>query len=637
MRGRWRGILLCIAWLNYSYGYCPLSLPQRAPVAEPCHSDRQARLKQQRDTLKLRKATPDMPFTRLGLDTSEYQKIVKEDPFLRYHGQFQLALFTVSNLTYETYKAKTAELPAVPTIPEYAQMLSIVEPVAEKRLGGFFRRPAEHEVYQSDNSLWISDEFFAEQRLAGTNPMAIQRVTFSAARGLNWADLKNLLNPSFDLNAEIRQMLTTEIPCSQGHRAVEWAIKKRLLYAWRVPICDDMVTMEDLYKFPGEGFNRTMWPMLSPIAIFASVPTGSQDPESKRRLMPLAIQMNYKPDSRVFTPRDGGHWTLAKLNLQLSDFGYSQMVEHLSKLHFPVELYCLSLDRHISTLHPLHEMMKWHCRGVVLSNTAGGPKLVQKGHFEHHLHAYGWKGAHDFIKRAAKTFRWKEMDLRENIFRRGLNDRRSLPYFPYRDDGHLILNVIESVVNEYIDIYYEGDEAVKSDFELQNFASEISADGTGLFGGVGKIRGFPPKILTRASLKEIITHMIWLMSAQHSVINYPANDYGSYVPNTPSKLYNDTRGPSDGSYSIYSLQHRHTTALQLRVFISLGVLRLDHLFDYGPNLDDMRARAILSKHYDRLSRRVGGILEERNKNRYQNGHLTYPYLMPRWLPNGIQT
>ena len=40
----------------------------------------------------------------------------------------------------------------------------------------------------------------------------------------------------------------------------------------------------------------------------------------------------FSPDSRVFTPKDGDNWMIAKLNLQLTDLGYSQMVEHLAKV-----------------------------------------------------------------------------------------------------------------------------------------------------------------------------------------------------------------------------------------------------------------------------------------------------------------
>ena len=37
--------------------------------------------------------------------------------------------------------------------------------------------------------------------------------------------------------------------------------------------------------------------------------------------------------SAVYTPEDGGNWMLAKLNLQITDLGYSQIVEHLAKVN----------------------------------------------------------------------------------------------------------------------------------------------------------------------------------------------------------------------------------------------------------------------------------------------------------------
>ena len=37
-------------------------------------------------------------------------------------------------------------------------------------------------------------------------------------------------------------------------------------------------------------------------------------------------------DSVVFTPKDEGNWMMAKLNVQVTDLGYAQIVEHLAKV-----------------------------------------------------------------------------------------------------------------------------------------------------------------------------------------------------------------------------------------------------------------------------------------------------------------
>ena len=35
----------------------------------------------------------------------------------------------------------------------------------------------------------------------------------------------------------------------------------------------------------------------------------------------------------MYTPEDGDNWMLAKLNLQITDLGYAQIVEHLGKVN----------------------------------------------------------------------------------------------------------------------------------------------------------------------------------------------------------------------------------------------------------------------------------------------------------------
>jgi len=77
--------------------------------------------------------------------------------------------------------------------------------------------------------------------------------------------------------------------------------------------------------------------------------------------------------------------------------------------------------------------------------------------------------------------------------------------------------------------------------------------------------------------------------------------------------------------------------MQNRLFGSLGLLRLDRLFDYGPFLNDERGREVLYKHHTQLQKTMEPLLDKRNKKRYEAGFLTYPYFLPRWLPNGIQT
>ena len=67
-------------------------------------------------------------------------------------------------------------------------------------------------------------------------------------------------------------------------------------------------------------------------------------------------------DSPVYSPENGDLWALAKENFQVTDFAYVEMVEHLLKTHLMMEPFCVCILRHLSKLHPLHQLLKYHCR-----------------------------------------------------------------------------------------------------------------------------------------------------------------------------------------------------------------------------------------------------------------------------------
>lgn len=76
---------------------------------------------------------------------------------------------------------------------------------------------------------------------------------------------------------------------------------------------------------------------------------------------------------------------------------------------------------------------------------------------------------------------------------------------------------------------------------------------------------------------------------------------------------------------------------QVSFALALSSFRYDRLLDYGFLLDDKTATQIVYRHHCSLMSGVQETLEQRNEARKQAGKLTYPYLLPKWLPNGIQT
>ncbi|KAM7429780.1 hypothetical protein ABFA07_019417 [Porites harrisoni] len=143
---------------------------------------------------------------------------------------------------------------------------------------------------------------------------------------------------------------------------------------------------------------------------------------------------------------------LAKLNVQITDIGYAQIVEHLAKIHYLMEPFCVILKRTFSSQHPLHQILKFHCREITVPNTFGTPKLVDEAQFMDLLFAHGNTGTTRLLKDFHKVATWEVTNLKEEVKKRGLDDRRLIPYFPYRDDGEEILGVIDHMVEKYVSL-----------------------------------------------------------------------------------------------------------------------------------------------------------------------------------------
>ena len=70
---------------------------------------------------------------------------------------------------------------------------------------------------------------------------------------------------------------------------------------------------------------------------------------------------------------------------------------------------------------------------------------------------------------------------------------------------------------------------------------------------------------------------------------------------------------------------------------ALSLFRFDSLFDYGNELLDPEAVKLVNGYYTYLMNVIQPQMQEKNRKRKEDNYLTYPYLIPRWLPNGIQT
>ena len=69
----------------------------------------------------------------------------------------------------------------------------------------------------------------------------------------------------------------------------------------------------------------------------------------------------------------------------------------------------------------------------------------------------------------------------------------------------------------------------------------------------------------------------------------------------------------------------------------IGSIRYDNFLDYASQLSDKKAGNIVEKYHNILMGPTLKLLQERNEKRLQDGHATYPYFLPGWIPNSIHT
>ena len=156
----------------------------------------------------------------------------------------------------------------------------------------------------------------------------------------------------------------------------------------------------------------------------------------------------------MYTPEDGGNWLLAKLNVQITDAGYAGIVEHLAKvmililkcctyficvfsydssdndnhndkrylswnfffkIHYLMEPFCVILKRTFSSQHPLHQILKFHCREMTVPNAFVTPTLVNEAGLTDLLFAYGNTGTIRLLKDSHKVATWEVTNLKEEV------------------------------------------------------------------------------------------------------------------------------------------------------------------------------------------------------------------------------
>ncbi len=444
-----------------------------------------------------------------------------------------------------------------------------------------------------------SDEVFAYTRLAGYNPVMIERV--------------NQLGDRFPVTETQYQ----EVMGSDDSLAA--AGEEGRLYLADYGILEGAVNG----TFPQE--QKYIY---APLALFA-VPRGT---EASRLMRPVAIQCSQHPeDTPICTPNSGKYaWLFAKTIVEIADANFHEAVTHLGRTHLFVGPFAIATPRQLVDNHPVSLLLRPHFEGTLAINNAAQSNLIAPGGGVDQLLSATIDNSRILAAVGVQSYGFNQAMLRKQLEKRGVDDTTMLPVYPYRDDALLIWDAIHQWVSDYLHIHYNSDEDVQNDTLLQNWAHEVSAYDGGRVPDFGQTDG---RIETLDYLIDALTLIIFTASAQHAAVNFPQKGMMSYPPAVPLAGYQPVsvlKGEVSEQDYLNLLPPLEQVQTQLNLVSLLGSVYYNRLGYYPDNhFHDSSVTSALQKFQAKLDE-IKTIIEQRNQNRPK-----YEYLLPSKIPQSI--
>jgi arachidonate 15-lipoxygenase len=446
-----------------------------------------------------------------------------------------------------------------------------------------------------------TDESFAHMRVAGPNPVMLERLTAPDRRfPVTAKQYKSVMGASDSM--------------------------KRAIGEGRVYIADYAVMAGTLSGTFGP-HPQTQKYAYAPLAMFAVPPKDAPD----RALRPVAIQLGQSPaDYPVITPSSGADlWQMAKTIVQIADANFHEAVSHFARTHLFVEPFVIVTHRQLASTHPLFQLLVPHFQGTLAINYSAHEFLIAPKGGVNGLLSSTIDNSRVLIVKGFQARGFNADMLPRQLHDRGVDDLSSLPVYPYRDDGLLIWGAIHDWVAAYLGLFYSSDAEVIGDRDVQNWATELVA-----FDG-GRLQDFGDrgngKIATLAYLVDAVTMIIFTASAQHAAVNFPQNDIMSFAPAMPTAGYEPAQAITGGSVDWLDLLPPLDQAqAQLNLLYLLGSVHFTKLgfYDDG-HFADPKVAAPLQAFQQRLQT-INDLIDSRNLNRP-----VYEYLKPVNIPQSI--
>ncbi|XP_076835888.1 polyunsaturated fatty acid lipoxygenase ALOX15B isoform X2 [Brachyhypopomus gauderio] len=343
---------------------------------------------------------------------------------------------------------------------------------------------------------WKEDAFFGYQCLNGCNPLQIKQI-HSLPRNL----------------PVTTEMVVDFLP--EGS-SLEQEMKKGTMFLLDYEVLDDL---------PGNVINGKQTYLASPLCLLHY--------NNHEELKPIAIQLQKTagPHNPVFLPSDPEpDWLLAKMWVRCADFQVHQLHSHFLRTHLIGEVCCIATLRNLPEIHPLHQFLMPHIKTSLQINVqARSSLLAPQGIFDKAI-GCGLEALPHLLARGTDQLRYTSLCVPDDLTERGID---TMANCYYAQDALRVWNALHRFVMSWMDLYYNDDQEVLQDSELQSWIQEIFTEGLLNFTHTG----FPQSFQTKSDLSKFITMVIFSCSGLHAAVNFSQMDFGLWMPNSPPAMF----------------------------------------------------------------------------------------------------
>lgn len=408
------------------------------------------------------------------------------------------------------------------------------------------------------------------------------------------------------------------------------------------------VDMAMLEGVPGGSLHGDTRYVAAPVAVFYWNPEpGRGYPPGRGSLQPVAIQLGQKPGpgTPVFLPGgDATAWKLAKFFLLNALAVHHETIAHLGACHLTIETLIVATHRQLSTSHPVLALLTPHFRFTLDINEGAKHSLIIPGGVVASVLSPSIEGSLGMVRDARLAWRF-DQNLPDRLFPLRGVDAARLPEFPFRDDTLLLWAAIRDYVRAYLGVYYDGDAAVREDWELQAWVGEITSPAGAAFHGLDGLSAAERGERGRYALDsfdylvEMVSLIVYTAGPQHAGVNYAQYPMMSYLPSVSGTAYapppaGTPGGDADAEF-LKVLPPLDVALYQLSFGYLLSGVQYDTFGHYSDNprrpyFAEPRAEAAATDFRMALAAAEAEI-RRRNRSR----PLPYENQLPSMIPNSI--